>query len=114
MREQCTLPGCVTTKTEELNEEKGAPANTGHVLQLSIRQYGKLLDALPDAMVIAGRAGKIVEINTQLVELFGYAREDLLGKNLEILMPERFRARHRRNVVGVHGQPPRASHGDGA
>lgn len=61
-----------------------------------------LLESVPDAMVIADKEGKIVLINTQTVNLFGYSRGDLLGESVEKLMPERFRCNHhehRRNYI---------------
>lgn len=45
-------------------------------------------------MVIVGRDGKIVLVNAQAVTLFGYKREEILGKPIEILVPQRFRANH--------------------
>src|ERR1700757_2093621 len=107
MREQCTSPDCIEIKTEEPHEDRGESAGGEHELHLSVKLYDKFLESLPDAMVMVSREGKIVEINTQLVELFGYAREDLLGKHLEILMPDRFRARHRKNVSNFVVSPRR-------
>ncbi|MGO9908655.1 MAG: PAS domain S-box protein [Solirubrobacteraceae bacterium] len=59
-------------------------------------RFRGLLDAAPDAMVIikADSSGEIVLVNDQAERLFGYAREELLGKSMEVLLPERFRDRH--------------------
>lgn len=113
MKEQCISPDCIAARTEEPHEETAQSAGGGHELHLSVKLYDKFLESLPDAMVLVSKAGKIVEINTQLVELFGYAREDLLGKNLEILMPDRFRARHRKNVSSFVTSPRRRLMGTG-
>ena len=45
-------------------------------------------------MVFTNGRGEIVLINSQTLKLFGYAREELLGQKLEMLLPERFRAKH--------------------
>jgi len=53
-----------------------------------------LLDAAPDAMVIVGQDGCIRLVNEQVEKLFGYAREELLGQPIEILVPERYHSEH--------------------
>jgi PAS domain S-box-containing protein len=63
-----------------------------------------LLEAAPDAMVIVDRSGKILLINSQTEKLFGYAREELLGLQIEILVPERFRAAHPGHRLGYFGE----------
>jgi PAS domain S-box-containing protein len=57
-------------------------------------QLEGVLDAAPDAMVITDQHGVIVLVNAQTEELFGYARDELLGQSVEALMPARFRAAH--------------------
>jgi protein-histidine pros-kinase len=52
------------------------------------------LEAAPDAMVIVDRSGRILLINSQTEKMFGYAREELVGLQIEILVPEQFRAAH--------------------
>jgi PAS domain S-box-containing protein len=56
--------------------------------------FRDLLESAPDAMVIANRDGAIVLINAQTERLFGYARHELLGQPVELLVPSRYRASH--------------------
>jgi PAS domain S-box-containing protein len=52
------------------------------------------LDAAPDAMIIIDRSGLIRFANRQASALFGYPHDELIGKPVEHLMPERFREQH--------------------
>jgi PAS domain S-box-containing protein len=53
-----------------------------------------LLEAAPDATAIVDSGGRIVTLNTQLEELFGYNRSELIGRPIECLVPPRFRGAH--------------------
>jgi diguanylate cyclase (GGDEF)-like protein/PAS domain S-box-containing protein len=53
-----------------------------------------LLESAQDAIVIASGAGRILRVNRQTEELFGYEREELSGQLVEVLMAERFRGPH--------------------
>jgi PAS domain S-box-containing protein len=64
-----------------------------------------MLELAPDAIVGVGRDGLIVLVNAQVDELFGYAREELLGQPVEVLVPERYRDPHRFHRVGYFADP---------
>jgi len=63
-------------------------------LQQSQAFFQALFASSPDGVIVVDHEGRIVQINTQAVELFGYQAEDLLGQAVEILIPERFRHTH--------------------
>jgi PAS domain S-box-containing protein len=69
------------------------------------RWFQVLLDAAPDAMVVVDQKGKIVLVNTQTERLFGYQREEILGLDVEVLMPHRLRELHRLHRKGFFAQP---------
>ncbi len=53
-----------------------------------------LLEAAPDAMVISDGRGRIVLVNAQAERLFGYSRGEMLGRDIELLVPHRYRRTH--------------------
>jgi PAS domain S-box-containing protein len=57
-------------------------------------QFKAFFEAAPDAMILISSDGTILMMNTQTERLFGYRREDLLGKPVELLVPARFRGGH--------------------
>lgn len=64
-----------------------------------------LLESAPDAMVIVGAGGRIVLVNRRAEEMFGYGREELLDREIEVLVPSRFRDRHPVHRDGFYASP---------
>ncbi|MGW3264855.1 PAS domain S-box protein [Streptomyces sp. NPDC001056] len=63
-------------------------------------RFRGLLEAAPDAMVIVDDTGVIRLVNAQTEALFGYRRQELLGRPVELLVPHRFRDHHTRHRDG--------------
>jgi len=57
-------------------------------------KFRALLEAAPDAMIIVACDGNIALVNAQTERLFGYSRHELLGNQVQMLMPARFRGVH--------------------
>src|SRR4051812_29689396 len=57
-----------------------------------------VLEGLPDATVATGRDGRIVFVNAHAEALFGYEHNELLGRPVQVLWPERVRERYTRNM----------------
>jgi len=62
--------------------------------QLNEEKFRALLDAAPDATVIVDESGLIKMINHQTENLFGYRRNELIGKPVEVLMPASLKGAH--------------------
>ncbi len=68
-------------------------------------KFRDLLESAPDAMVIIDGRGTIRLVNAQAKRLFGYQRAALVGKPVEVLIPERLRGRHAAHRDGYFASP---------
>jgi PAS domain S-box-containing protein len=77
-------------------------------------KFRGLLESAPDAMIIVNQQGAIMLINAQAEKLFGYQRNDLLGKPIQVLIPGNFKPGHREFWEGYFKDPRTRSMGTGS
>jgi protein-histidine pros-kinase len=76
-------------------------------------KFRGLLESAPDAMVIVNQHGQIVLVNSQTERLFGYHRDELLTKLVEMLVPDRFHGAHPSHRSGYFHEPRVRAMGEG-
>ena len=91
-----------STVAAEVEEAKGSqapltPADNDRQVRIVEQRDQRLLEAAPDAMVVADVNGTIAVVNAE--RLFGYTRAELLGQSIETLVPESAAAEHIIQIV---------------
>jgi len=72
--------------------------------------FEKLFEACPVGFLVANASGEMIRVNERAERMFGYTREEMLGRPIEILIPERHREKHsvfRRDYIAKLGAQPR-------
>lgn len=62
--------------------------------ELISERLNLIFEAMSNALVMGDSEGKIILVNREAERMFGYTRDELLGKGLEVLLPKRYRAAH--------------------
>jgi len=68
-------------------------------------KFLNFIESLPDAMILSDTRGLIVLVNANTERMFGYSRDELMGKEVEILVPERLRTCHREDRATYYAHP---------
>src|SRR6266852_4127577 len=71
----------------ELSRSAQRQRRQAEILTKAEQKFRSLLEAAPDAMLITTADGEIVLANSRADHLFGYSRQELLGKNIRMLVP---------------------------
>lgn len=79
----------------------------------SASTFRGLLEASPDAIVVAARDGTILVVNDHAERMFGYDAGELVGASVETLVPAAARAAHARHRAGFDATPHRRPMGMG-
>jgi PAS domain S-box-containing protein len=69
-------------------------------------RFRRLLEAAPDAILEVNADGRIALVNAAAEQMFGYGRDELIGKSIEMLVPDDKRSAHARYRTG-YAQSPR-------
>jgi PAS domain S-box-containing protein len=88
-------PRHFVAQIEEITERK----RLAKELRLSEARSSGILAISADAIITIDQDQRITMFNDGAVRMFGHAKSEVLGQPLEMLMPERFRARHREHVA---------------
>ena len=94
-RGQASLSAALAAEVlDELARDTEERRQAEDVLRRSEQRFRGLLEAAPDAVVVVREGGTIVLANQATEELFGYARDELLGESVTQLLPTRFQGGH--------------------
>lgn len=78
---------------------------TEEALSRNEEMLSGIFDYAPDTMVVVNNQGHIERVNAQVERMFGYRQDELLGRRIEILLPERFKEQHVHHRAGYVANP---------
>jgi two-component system sensor kinase FixL len=87
--------GIVVALGYQLCHDAIRAAHLASELQVGEERFRRVVEAAPSAMIMVNHEGQITLANLQAEKTFGYPREELLGRPIEMLVPEQLRSDHR-------------------
>lgn len=64
----------------------------------AIETYRAVFDSSPDGIIIADQSGIICKVNNHIVNLFGYKKDELLGQNIDLIIPKKYHSDHSQHL----------------
>ena len=96
------------TTREELARGTGQGPHGAEALRISEARFARIISIAADAIITIDEQRRILLYNEGAQQIFGHARDDILGKPLDMLLPERFRAVHRRHIRSFAKAPAKS------
>jgi two-component system sensor histidine kinase/response regulator len=89
-------------QAEELEAQQSSLRRAHERLQETEQFFSSVLELAPDGLMVADETGVVTLANAKCEELFGYSRQELVGRPVEVLVPEDARAQHPGLRAGFH------------
>ena len=109
----CVIPAILRLRAPVQLAQANQALPAEAALRARQAMFTQLFECVPDALILANAAGEIVAVNSQAERLFGYARQELWGQSIELLVPERFPHRHREHREHYMAAPRARAMGEG-
>jgi PAS domain S-box-containing protein len=103
--ERARLEERVAERTTELATANASLRAEMERRDRSERNFRGLIDAAPDAILVIDSDGRILKVNDETERMFGFSRAALLGHDVEMIIPDRFRAAHRAQRAAYGAAP---------
>ncbi|MCG8319580.1 MAG: PAS domain S-box protein [Cytophagales bacterium] len=82
-------------------------------IQIQDQMFTALFDSLAEGIVVIDENGKIIMANRRSLKLFGYEKGELMGADLEMLVPDRFKKKHEKHRESYSEDPRMRAMGKG-
>lgn len=98
----------MVTHIQDISKQRQAQEEREALLRHALaaeERTNRVLESAPDATLVVLPDGRIAYANRKTVEMFGYEPTELVDQDVELLLPERFRDRHRGHRAAFVASP---------